>query len=62
MNKGDESIHFNNKYFIFYRSISHLESNDTGLGQSEAGKVLLALDYVLQLAPHEHAAQEPGYL
>jgi len=37
----------------------NLESNDTGLGQSEAGKVLLALDYVLQLAPHEHAAQEP---
>ena len=43
-------------------SQSHLESNDTGLRQGEAGEVLLALDYMLQLAPHEHASKEPGYL
>ena len=64
MGLADESVQFNNKYysFIHLSCQSHLESNDTGLRQGEAGEVLLALDYMLQLAPHEHASKEPGYL
>lgn len=35
-----------------------LEPDYTGLGQSEAGQIFLALDDVLQLPPHKYAPEE----